>query len=833
MPQLSRVIRKYAGQLSALEPHLLNLPTTTRLLLALLLVAAATAIRWAVFPQVRGFEFLTYYPAVVLSAMLLGPGPALLAVPVSATLATWFLIVQNHTLHRVEDASLAIFIFVLSSAIVVYLAYSAQRNLRLARRAGLKLASVHEASHFGLVLSDASGRFLEFNETFARLTGYTPSELHALDYLALTPKQYLAEEEQQVAVLNSTGHYGPFEKEYIRKDGTLVAVQVQGAFYRDPDGDRVLCSVVEDNSGRRQAQAKIKQLADEQRAMIENPAAGIIKLTDRRMIWVNDTFATMLGYRAEDLIGQSTRCLYPSDDAFRAFEADGYAKIEAHGSANLEVEFRHRNGSPVFLKCGMARLNGSQNTYVGVFSDLTEQHAAQRSLERAKARLQDAQRLAQIGSWEMDHTTGRLSWSEEMFALYGVPPTTSAPPDHTHLQNLHPADRPMTEDAFSSALDSGCPLDFTHRVILPNHTIIYVHVKAETTYTPGGAPLVTIGTAQDVTKNVRQENALRLSEQRVRTVFAAMREGLVVQQRDGRIVQANDSAARLLGVTTDQLLGQNSIDPRSDALRDDDSSFPAENHPWTVAMQTGQPALEVTMGVRLPAGKVRWLSVDAHPLMNSGSSDAEAVVVTFTDITERRQRDGEVRRLAFYDELTSLPTRHLLEDRLSQALAATKRNKEFMALMMLDLDNFKPLNDCHGHLVGDLLLKECAARLSRSVRAADTVARFGGDEFVVVLNDLGRDEADAVETACQIAEQLRASVAQPFMLNAEQAGGSGATIEHRCTASIGIVIIGGGDVSSAALLRQADDAMYQAKRNGRNRVRVVGASVADLAAATS
>ncbi|MCX7058407.1 MAG: PAS domain S-box protein [Proteobacteria bacterium] len=608
--------------------------------------------------------------------------------PVSATLATWFLIVKNQTLHRVEDASLAIFIFVLSSGIVVYLAYSAQRNLRLARRAGLKLTSLHEASHFGLVLTDASGRFLEFNETFTRLTGYTPSELRALDYLALTPKQYLAEEEQQLAVLNSTGHYGPFEKEYIRKDGTLVAVQVQGAFYRDPDGDRVLCSVVEDISGRRQAQAKIKQLADEQRAMIENPAAGIIKLTDRRMIWVNDTFATMLGYRAEELIGQTTRCLYPSDDAFRAFEADGYAKIEAHGSANLEVEFRHRNGSPVFLKCGMARLNGSQNTYVGVFSDRTEQHAAQRSLELAKARLQDAQRLAQIGSWEMDHTTGRLSWSEEMFALYGVPPTTSAPPDHTHLQNLHPADRPMTEDAFSSALDSGCPLDFTHRVILPNHTIIYVHV----------------------------------TEQRVRTVFAAMREGLVVQQRDGRIVQANDSAARLLGVTTDQLLGQISIDPRSDALRDDDSSFPAENHPWTVAMQTGQPALEVTMGVRLPAGKVRWLSVDAHPLMNSGSSDAEAVVVTFTDITERRQRDGDVRRLAFYDELTSLPTRHLLEDRLSQALAATKRNKEFMALMMLDLDNFKPLNDRHGHLVGDLLLKECAARLSRSVRAAVLMA---------------------------------------------------------------------------------------------------------------
>ena len=833
MPDPLHFVRARFYQLLHREPRLVKFSLPTRLGLAMLIVAAATVMRWAIFPHVRGFEFITYYPAVVMSAMLLGPGPALLSVPVSATVAAWLFIQNNNTLRGVEDAALAVFIFGISGCFVAYLAYSSQRNLRLARRAGLKLTGLHAASHFGLVLTDVDGRFLEFNVTFERLTGYAASELRALDYMALTPQRYYAEEQQQLGQLNRTGHYGPFEKEFVRKDGTLVAVQVQGAFYTDADGKRALWSVVEDISSRKHSEARLKQMLDEQRAMIENPAVGVVKLTDRQMTWVNDAFAAMLGYRSEDLVGQSTRLLYPSDDAFRKFTEQGYATIDARGSANLEVEFRHRSGSPVFFRCGMARLGGTENTFVATFVDLTEQHAAHADLELTKARLLDAQRLAQIGSWQIDHATGQLSWSAEMFALYGISSATSAPPDHGRFRHLHPADRPMTEDALSSSMESGCPVDFTHRVILPDHTIRHVRVRAGTTYAASGSPLLTVGTAQDVTQNVKQENALRLSEHRVRTVFAVMREGLVVQQRDGRIVQANDSAARLLGLEMDQLLGRTSIDAGPAAVRDDGTPFPAEDHPAMVAIRTGQPVIEATMGVRLPNDQLRWLSVDAHPITNSGTGDSAAVVVTFTDITERRQRDAEIRLLAFYDALTSLPTRRLLEDRLAKSLVAARRSTAFTAVMMLDLDNFKPLNDQHGHHVGDLLLKECALRLTRAVRAEDTVARLGGDEFVILLADLGRDEAAAVATASQIAEGFRVSLAEPYQLNVILAGSPAATIEHHCTASIGVVIVAAGDIPVATLLHQADGAMYLAKQNGRNCIRVVGASSEQPAAPVS
>lgn len=183
-----------------------------------------------------------------------------------------------------------------------------------------------------------------------------------------------------------------------------------------------------------------------------------------------------------------------------------------------------------------------------------------------------------------------------------------------------------------------------------------------------------------------------------------------------------------------------------------------------------------------------------------------------------RESENSIRNYAYHDPLTQLPNRRLLNDRLGQAMSASKRSGLYGAVMFMDLDNFKPLNDTHGHDVGDLLLIEVGRRLTLCVREMDTVARFGGDEFVVMLSELDEDKERSVTHAGIVAEKIRASLAEPFLLTYTQKEGGESTVEHHCTASIGVALFINHDNSPEETFKYADIAMYQAKENGRNRV---------------
>lgn len=191
----------------------------------------------------------------------------------------------------------------------------------------------------------------------------------------------------------------------------------------------------------------------------------------------------------------------------------------------------------------------------------------------------------------------------------------------------------------------------------------------------------------------------------------------------------------------------------------------------------------------------------------------------FVDITERKRNEEKVRLLAFFDPLTLLPNRRLFADRFTQALAHSERNKSFGALLVLDLDNFKPLNDTHGHACGDLLLQEVARRISSCVRETDTVGRFGGDEFVVVLWPLvsHRDESEVLARA--IAEKIRLAIGEPYKIAAHGEPAADEYVTHRCTASVGAVPFLGSRISAEELFRRADAVMYEAKKDGHNRVK--------------
>jgi diguanylate cyclase (GGDEF)-like protein len=189
------------------------------------------------------------------------------------------------------------------------------------------------------------------------------------------------------------------------------------------------------------------------------------------------------------------------------------------------------------------------------------------------------------------------------------------------------------------------------------------------------------------------------------------------------------------------------------------------------------------------------------------------------DITERKKMEREIRQLAFYDDLTKLPNRRLLDDRLGQAMSASKRTGFYGAVIFLDLDNFKPLNDTHGHEVGDLLLIEAAFRLRGCIRGMDTVARFGGDEFVVVLSELDTDKSRSAEQARIVAEKIRSALSAPYRLTIRHRGRPDIMVEHHCTVSMGVVLFVNHECNQTDILKSADVAMYQAKESGRNNIK--------------
>ncbi len=240
---------------------------------------------------------------------------------------------------------------------------------------------------------------------------------------------------------------------------------------------------------------------------------------------------------------------------------------------------------------------------------------------------------------------------------------------------------------------------------------------------------------------------------------------------------------------------------------------------WMEACISGGKPKAIEFRCVWPDGTVHHIEGQGELLLDAESKPSY-ILGTGQDITDRKAVESEINNLAFYDSLTQLPNRRLLNDRLEKAMSASKRNGLYGALLFLDLDNFKPLNDMHGHGAGDLLLIEVAERLTSCVRHVDTVARFGGDEFVMVLSDLDMDKAKSSKDVLVVAEKICAVLNEPYVLKVPHKGKAETTVKHHCTSSIGVALFINQEASAEDILKWADLAMYQAKEAGGNQIRL-------------
>ena len=316
----------------------------------------------------------------------------------------------------------------------------------------------------------------------------------------------------------------------------------------------------------------------------------------------------------------------------------------------------------------------------------------------------------------------------------------------------------------------------------------------------------------------RQKKLIHESEAKYRFLADNISDVIWILDPDtGRWIYVSPSITRLLGYSVEEIMQQTmekTLAPQSSA---DVQGWIRERSELFLSGKDGEHIYQDEVAYCRRDGSIVWCEVTTHFARND--SNEMILLGVMRNITERKKAEEQIRNLAFYDTLTQLPNRRLLQDRFSLVISACKRNNRYAAVMFIDLDNFKPLNDEHGHNVGDILLVEVARRIVSCVREVDTVSRFGGDEFVVMLSELDADKATSVAQASVVAEKIRQSLGEVYRLTVLQEGRLDPLIvEHHCTASIGVVLFNNHGVTQEDLIRLADAAMYQAKAAGRNRV---------------
>ena len=463
-----------------------------------------------------------------------------------------------------------------------------------------------------------------------------------------------------------------------------------------------------------------------------------------------------------------------------------YAQIEQHPAPPLLVQRRDEIGALV----------GAFNKLLAV---LNQREAALRQSESKFHRFFEKNSSVQL---LIDPLSGLIQdANQSAAAFYGYPVAQLIGMNISAINVQPPAQ--IAEYRLHAAIEHQNYFQFQHRLASGAIRDVEVH----TTPIVDGDRNLLLSIIHDTTEQLFAQSQLRQSNQELQAILNSNIAG-IVKLTDRRFVWMNNAFAHMLGYDVAALTSQ----PTRVLYPNEDEYLQFAASAYSRLKQGKSYRTQIRF-VR-NGGEIGWFDISGEML----GADRRASIWCCVDITQLKAAEATVRTLAFHDPLTNLPNRRLLVDRLEQVIAAGKRSGNYAALIFLDLDNFKPLNDHYGHEFGDLLLIEAARRLLACVRGTDTVARFGGDEYVVSLSDLPAEKSISLDQTLQIAEKIRTSLSAPYHLAIQHGEVRGAEVVHCCTASLGVTLFQNHTGTVGDLLHWADTAMYHAKQEGRNRV---------------
>lgn len=531
-------------------------------------------------------------------------------------------------------------------------------------------------------------------------------------------------------------------------------------------------------------------------AVINDAGALVVVLNNEgRIVRFNRACEQISGYKFEEVENKfpwDTVLPKESADLVREQAFDVLANDPSVLSGYYINEWISRDGERSLIEWNNTVIieNDKLDYVVSVGIDITERDQAERKLLQNSEQLNEAQRIAKLGSWTFDLNAKQLIWSDEIFRLFELDMEKTKPTYHTFLNMVHPEERDLVNQVYTDSLKNKQPYTLTHRLLFNDGRIKYVDETCETTFDEAGRALISYGTVQDVTERELAQKKINLYA----SVFRHSVEAIMITDHDNRIVAINPALVKLTGYNIDELIGRN---PK--IISSELTPKTTYKEMWNALNATGFWHGELIDKRKNGETYPKRATISVVP---NDQGKAINYIASFSDITERKEAEEHIFRLAHHDVLTGLFNRLSLEDRMGQAIVQAKRDNYKLAVMFIDLDRFKIINDTLGHHVGDALLVEVAKRLHESVRDSDIVARLGGDEFVIVLTGI-----EDIRLVANIAKQIVDSLGIAYKIDVH---------ELHSTPSIGISTFPRDGINADDLMKNADTAMYHAKDEGRN-----------------
>ena len=661
--------------------------------------------------------------------------------------------------------------------------------------------SAFAASPVGMALIGLDGsRLLQVNRALCEIVGFREEDLLATGLDEITHTDDLSIGADALARLR-TGEVTAIEvqKRYYHRRGHPIWVSLSTSLARGAAGEpRHLIGVFQNISAIKATEAALRQANNQLQAIFDHaPAWLTLRALDGRFLNANDHLIRSLGTTRQELIG-SHPGTHLDPDVAAAIHAGDHQVWETRKPLTAELVVPGRDGDahtyqvvryPVLDDAGEVSAFGS------FALDVTDRTRSAEARERALAAFEDAQRIARVGSWSWDPDGGTTTWSRQMYRIFGLERDTDELSEQTLFALAAPADRKRMMKAWQTQFGGQERFELDYTIIGADGVQRSLHVVGRRDEHGRLS-----GTCQDVTELRAAERELRVAEERFRKAFEHAPVGMALLDLDKHFVKVNDALCAMLGYRPEELLATSSTSITHPEDRDLGRE-PAEQ------LLSGEIEFFHREKRLLRAvGEPLWVSLHVSLLR-----DRDGVPLQFVqqvvDVTERRRLETELRHLADHDPLTGLLNRRGLEAELERHVGHVNRYGDRGALLVLDLDHFKTVNDALGHEAGDQLIVAVAGILKERLRESDTVARLGGDEFAILL-----PEAD-LRSAEEVAEQLVADIHGHAII-------SGGQVPRHVSASVGVTTFQQGLAGGEEVLVSADLAMYEAKEAGRGRFAV-------------